>query len=65
MRDSTVDVDLYLHHETDKALLVSEDEDSDKHWIPLSQIEWVPSKRHKRQGTATMPEWMAKERGWI
>lgn len=59
------DMQLYLHMETDKALLCSETGDRDRaKWLPRSQIEW--RKTDKQQIIeVTMPEWLAYEKGFI
>lgn len=58
-----VDVTLAIWNETPKAIKVSEDETSTKTWLPKSQIEF-----HYKSGNiieVTMPEWLAKEKGFI
>jgi hypothetical protein len=63
-RSDLVDVTMQLHHETPKAILVSDDGDRDKAiWIPLSQCEI----EHKPKGIVivTMPEWLALEKELI
>ena len=63
-KSDLIDVTVQLHHETDRAVLVSDDGDRDKAvWLPLSQCEI-----EKRKGgivIATMPEWLALEKGLI
>lgn len=63
-KSDLVDVAVQLHHETERAVLVSDSGDREKAiWIPLSQCEV-----EKRKGgvvVVTMPEWMAFERGLI
>lgn len=59
-----VDLELQLHHETEKAFLLgdeSKDEDGKfvKKWVPKSTVE------RNDDGTFTMPEWLAIEEGWI
>jgi hypothetical protein len=58
------DVTMQLHHETDKAVLVSDDGDRDNaKWLPLSQIEI----ERKADGVVivTLPTWLAKQEGLI
>lgn len=58
-----IEVTLHVHHETDKAFLVSEDDET-KLWVPKSQCE----KEDKVSGNVfnfQMPEWLAKEKGFI
>lgn len=59
-----VDLTLQLHHETERAILVSDDGDPENAvWLAKSQIEIEP----KGRGTVevTCPFWLAKERGLI
>ena len=59
-----IDLTLRLHHETDKAVLVSDDGDEKKAvWLPLSQIEI----ERKRGGVVvvTAPEWLATDKGLV
>lgn len=59
-----VDVTVQLHHETEKAILVSDDGDRDKAvWLPRSQIEI----EEKRGGVVvvTLPTWLAKDKGLV
>lgn len=57
-----VDIELCLWatSASGKAILVSNDEDSEKVWLPLSQVEFIY--KSKRVIEATMPEWLAKEK---
>lgn len=64
MSRELVDLTLKLHHETARAILVSDGGDRDKAvWLARSQIEIEP----KGQGIVevTCPVWLAKERGLI
>lgn len=64
MKSDLVDLELQLHHETEKAILVSDDGDREKAvWLAKSLIEIEP----KRRGVVlvTMPEWMARDKGFI
>lgn len=59
-----VDLTLQLHHETDKAILVSDDGEQDNAvWVPKSQVEI----ERKKGGLVevTMPEWLAQEKELI
>lgn len=54
-----VDLALYTHAETPKALLVSDNGDE-------RRAKWVPKRFVEGSGQVlTMPEWLAKERGWL
>lgn len=59
-----VDLTMQLHHETSKAILVSDDGDKEHAvWLPLSQIEF----ERKKSGLVevTLPEWLALEKELI
>lgn len=65
------DMMLCLHHETDKAILVSETGDPKSSvWIPKSQCEFTASEKVARVAgkvypvvEVTMPEWVAINKG--
>ncbi len=64
MKSDLIDVTMQLHHETAKAVLVSDDGDRDHAvWIPKSHCEI----EDKGQGVVivTLPEWIAREKGLI
>jgi len=56
-RNDKVELTLHLHHETEKAILVSDDGD-EKHavWLPKSQVTW-----EDQNGGILVecPEWLA------
>lgn len=59
-----IDISAELRHETEKAYLVFDGRsDKDKkeivNWLPKSQVEM------NDDGTFTMPEWLALEKGFI
>lgn len=58
------DLTLTFHHETDAAVLVSDDGDRDNAvWLPKSQIEM--DNDNPREGDSvevTLPYWLAKEK---
>ncbi|MGH7935713.1 MAG: hypothetical protein ACREF8_01730 [Chthoniobacterales bacterium] len=59
-----VDLTLQLHHETDRAILVSDDGDAEKAvWLAKSQIEF--ELKSKGIVDVTCPIWLAKERRLI
>ena len=63
-KSDLVEVDIVLHHETDKAYLVSTDGKRDKAvWIPKSQCQQVDGEGQHR--TMEMPEWLAIDRGLV
>ena len=70
MRDETEKFTLVIHHETDRAWLVSENgEDDDAFWIPKSKCELTDKKpqadRKKTVAVFDIPEWLAMERDLI
>ena len=59
MKSNIVDIEVKLHHQTEKAILVSDDGEKESAvWLPLSQIEWDES-----TSTVTLPDWLALEKG--
>ena len=58
---------LYLHAETDLAVLMSEvDDESEAKWLPKSQIEMTPAGiGEARCYDVEVPHWLAKEKGLI
>lgn len=71
MRSNLIDLDMQLHHETDKAVLVSLDGDREKAvWLPKSAVEVVPRDYPKKIGgkgivEVTLPESLALDKGLI
>lgn len=67
--DKLLDLDLYIHVTTPKAVLVSDDGNKLKaEWLPLSQCEITPKHgAHHQPNTAiiTLPTWLAREKGFI
>lgn len=60
-RSNLIDLTVQLHQETPKAILVSDDGDSERGvWLAKSLIEFEP----KANGIVevTLPEWLAVER---
>ncbi len=52
-----VDVEAEIRGETEKALRLYDGKEME--WVPKSQVE------DNNDGTFTMPEWLAKEKGFI
>lgn len=66
MKSDLVDVDVQLHHETEKALLVSTDGDKAKaKWVPKSQCEISEPKKGSVVRQLTCPQWLAKDKELI
>ena len=64
MRSDLIDVSVFQHHETDKAILVSEDGDRERAvWLPKAACEI----ERKERGVivVTMPERLAIEKGLV
>jgi len=60
-RSDLIDVTLQLHHETERAILVSDTGEPDEAvWLAKSQIEFETKPRGIVE--VTMPEWLAIER---
>lgn len=58
-----VEVTLHLHHETDRAWLVSETgAGGDATWLAKSAAERGSG---RDEFTWTLPEWLATARGWL
>ena len=61
--DDVVEFDVTLHRETDMAVCISDDGDpNNAQWVPKSLV------RLEKVGvglTATMPEWLAIEKGFM
>ena len=62
MKSDLIDVEMKIHHTTERSILASTDGERDNAvWLPLAHIEVA----NKERGVAevTMPEWLAVERG--
>lgn len=63
-RSNLIDLSLQLHHETERAILVSDTGDRDDAvWLAKSQIEYAEIKPGFVD--VTCPEWLATERGLV
>jgi hypothetical protein len=61
-----IDLTAQLHHQTDKAILVSGDGERDNAvWLPLSQVEWVWADEKHGVIEVTLSEWLAIDKGMI
>lgn len=64
MRSDLVDLQMQIHHRTERAVLASLDDDREAAvWLPLAHVEVAP-KEHG-VATVTMPEWLAIEKGLV
>lgn len=63
-KSEIIDVTMQVHHETERAILVSDDGDKDRAvWLPFSQIEI-----ERQLGglvIITLPTWLAQDKGII
>lgn len=57
MADRIVDIAAEIHGETEKAYRLFDGTKTE--WVPKSQVE------NNEDGTFTMPEWLAKDKGFI
>jgi len=57
MSEKLYDIECEIIATTEKAIRI--DDGKDKHWLPKSLVE------DNRDGTITLPEWLAQERGLI
>ena len=57
-----IEITLEVHHETDEAYLVSDG--GEREWIPKSQVK-VFAEIGENLIEVEMPEWLAKEKGFI
>lgn len=65
-KSDLIDITVQLHHETERAILVSDGGDPDKAvWLAKSQIEFSPIKDQSGVIEVTLPEWLATERGLV
>lgn len=63
MKSNIVDLELIWHHETEKALLVTADEEAEPVWLPKSQIEIEEGERLRGfLIVISMPEPLAVEK---
>jgi hypothetical protein len=64
-KSDLIDVAVRLHHETEKAWLVSDDGEVESAvWIPKSQAE-IEAKANGRMHMLTLPEWLATDKRLI
>jgi len=64
MKSDLTDIEVVIHHQTEKAVLVSLDGEKDGAvWLPLSQIEI--EKKQRSIAIVTIPEHLANEKGLI
>ena len=65
-RSDVVDIEVHVHHRTEKAILVSQNGDKDEAvWVPLSQVEIEKHQTLQRAYILTIPEWLAADKGML
>ena len=63
MKNDSVEVEMQIHHETERAILASDDGDRENAvWLPTSQIKVRRPNRSLGPGhvIVIMPEWLAE-----
>ena len=66
MAKELIDIAMVKHHQTELAILVSDDGDREKAiWLPLSRIEIEPQPGSKGIVIVTMPVSLATDKGLI
>lgn len=66
MKSGLIDIEVHLHHQTDKAVLVSIDGDSDKaEWVPKSRCEIEEISQNSVVQVITLEEELAIEKGLV
>ena len=66
MRSDIIDITVHLHHQTEKAVLISDTGDSDDAvWLPRSAIEVDISASSGSVTEITLTEGLATEKGLI
>jgi hypothetical protein len=63
MKSNIHDVEVILHAQTDRAVLVSLNKYSNRHWVPLSQCEI--EKKEGNVAVLTAEEWLLTEKELI
>jgi len=63
-RDEPVELELHIHHETEKAYLLSDDEvKKNAKWAPKSNLDI--QEQDGLNMVVSMPAWLAKKNGWV
>ncbi len=66
MKSNIIDIDVVFHHQTDKAILVAVDEETEPVWLPKSQVEIEDDDLIRGfLVCVTLPEQLALEKGLI
>jgi hypothetical protein len=61
-----IDITGVVHHETERAILFSDDgQGPSAKWLPKSQVEQAPNALNAGLVDVTMPEWLAKDKGFV
>ena len=67
MKSDLIDIEVFFHHETDKAILVSSQttDYTDRVWLPKSVVDIEDGARLNSFCTITLPERLAIEKGLV
>jgi len=65
MNKDKIEICVRISHETEAALLVSDTDDTEKSWLPKSQIDYDEDAGIGDTVVVTVPEWLAYEKGLI
>lgn len=64
--NTSIELSLELVHTTEKAVLLSEGEGLNQHWVPKSKIaNWEEELEPLTHIEVHIPEWIANKNGWI
>lgn len=63
MKSDLIDLTVIVHARTERAALVSDAEDGERVWVPLSQCEIEMT--GGRVGILTAPEWLLTSKGLV
>ncbi|WP_279480299.1 hypothetical protein [Aureimonas sp. SK2] len=66
MKSDLIDLELHVHHQTDKAVLVSADGNrAAAVWLPLSAIEIAMRRGSSTHADVTLPQRLAEDKGLV
>lgn len=66
MKSDLVDLKMKLHHMTEKAILVSlDDNEKETIWLPLELVEYIFTDKKKGIVEVSIPQWLAYKKGLI
>lgn len=66
MRANLTDLELMIHHETEKAVLVSTDGNREAaQWLPKAQVEFEEPIQIGKAQIVTLPQSLAEDKGLV